>query len=350
MLRKLASALPATLVLVACGGGPDIDQIKADFNNPSGSIKSKDGMVAASSSLDASGSAVVVGGGGVPGQSLTATGKAVGFWEINARRTWEARARALRDHLNGRSTQLQALSEAQLEAGNCGDSPEAQEAFSELTSELLVDQVNPFSNSSKVSASASYEQDFSSCSNGELSGSAKIKIDFVAEQSGETSRFAFTVKYGLDNVCELTTDEKACLNGVMIVEAEAVGTNDFGSLTFTTGWELDASWTEDGVARAASLKGGVRSSLEGGGDSGSAKIEIINYVNTPDGEEWSYVWSFEGAFNGLEGTASIECRGSDGSVSCMIDENGGSCMASDGSSISWTSADEQSLDETWLKG
>src|SRR5262245_7348646 len=110
MLRMLGSAL-TTLLLVACGGGPDINQIKADFDSPSGSVKSKDGMAAASGSLDASGSAVVVGGGGVPGTSLTASGKNVGLWQLNARRTWEARATSLRDFLNGKSSQ--ALTEAQ---------------------------------------------------------------------------------------------------------------------------------------------------------------------------------------------------------------------------------------------
>lgn len=351
MVRKLVSALPATLLCVACGGGPDIEQIKADFDNPTGSVKSKDGMVAASSSLDASSSAVAVGGGGVPGQSLTATGKTVGFWQINVRRSWEARARAIRDTLNGRTTQLQALSEAQVESAGCDNSPEAQAAFEEVYGELFVDALNPFGSKSKVSASASFEQDFSACSGGELSGSAEVEIEVEIEASDENSgRVAFTVKYGLNNVCELTTSEKACLDGAMVVEAEALGTEELGRLTFTTGWELDATWTEDAVARAASIKGGLRSFFEGTDATASAKVEVINYVNTPEGDEWSYVWAFEGSFNGLEGTATVECRGSDGSVSCTIDDAGGRCIASDGSSIEWTAADESTLEGSWLGG
>ena len=342
MLRKLASALPATLLLVACGGGPDINQVKADFNSPSGSVKNKDGMAAASGSLDASGSAVVVGGGGVPGQSLTAFGKNTGLWQLNARHAWGARAVALRDYLNGKSSQ--ALSEAQFEGEGCDNTPEAQEAFNDLTADLATDLVF---GGSKINGSASYSQDFSTCSGGELSGTAKIKIEFEAEQTGDDSgRFAFTVTYGFDNVCELTTDEKACLTGTMIIEAEAEGAGDFGALTFTSAWELDATWTEDGVERSATIKGGIRSSLEGDGSTGSAKIEVINYVTTPEGEEWSYVWEFEGAFNGLEGTATVSCRGSDGSVTCTIDDTGGSCTASDGSSVTWTAADES----VWLEG
>ena len=352
MMRTLASALPASLslLLVACGGGPDIAKVKADFDSPTGSVKSKDGMAAASGSLDASGSAVVVGGGGVPGSSLTASGKHVGLWQINARRAWEPRARALRDYLNGTMTRPQALSEAQVEGGGCESSPEAQQAFEDLTADLIVDAANPFGGG-KVSGSASYTQNFEACSNGELSGSAKVDIEFEAESDGgENGSFRFTVTYDLSNVCELNTDEKACLDGTMIVEAEAAGSDGFGQFTFTTAWELAASWTEASVAREASLKGGIRSSLEGSDQSGSAKIEVINYVTTPEGEEWSYVWSFEGAFNGLEGTATVECRGSDGSVSCTIDENGGMCNASDGSSVTWTVEDEQALDDTWLKG
>jgi hypothetical protein len=351
MMRKLASALPATLslALVACGGGPDIEQIKADFNSPSGSVKSKDGMVAASGSLDASGSAVVVGGGGVPGSSLTASGKNVGLWQINVRRTWEARARAVRDYINGKTTQAQALSEAQVDASGCDSSPEAQAAFEEAFGDVIIDGLNPLGGS-KVSGSASYEQDFSACSNGELSGSAKVEVKIELEQQGDGGRFAITVKYGLNNVCELTTDERACLDGTMIVEAEALGSGELGQLTFTSAWELSATWTEAGTERSASLKGGIRSFFEGDGETGSAKIEVINYVNSPEGGEWSYVWSFEGAFNGLEGTATISCRGSDGEVSCTIDENGGVCTGSDGSRVEWTAADEQALDEEWLKG
>ncbi len=352
MMRKLAYALPATLslALVACGGGPDLDQVKADFNSPNGSVKNKDAMVAGSSNLDASGSAGVVLGGGVPGASLTAYNKHPGFASISARPTWEPRARAVRDFLNGRTTSQQALTEAQTGVDACGDSAEAQEAFQNAFGDIVADAANPFGNSKKISGSASYTQDFSACSNGELSGSAKIEIKIEAEQTGENSgRFAFTVTYEMNEVCELNTEERACLSGTMIVEAEAIGQEEFGSLTFTSAWDLDGKWTEDGADREAHLKGGIRTSLEGDGTSGSAKIEVLTYVSTPEGE-WSYVWSFEGAFDGINGTATIECRGNDGSVSCTIDENGGTCTASDGSSITWTAADEASLGEDWFKG
>jgi hypothetical protein len=348
-MRKLAYALPATLsfALAACGGGPDIDQIKADFQNPSGSVKNKDAMVAASGNLDASGSAIEVAGGGVPGASLSAAGKPIGFYQANIRRTWEPRARALRDYLNGDSSGIRALSE-QSAFDSCENSAEAQSAYEEASRDILADAANPFGNSKKISGSASFKLDFGACSNGDLSGTAKVDIKIEAEQTGENSgRFAFTVEYAFDHVCDLTTPEKSCLDGSVVMEAEAVGADNFGSLTFTSGWQLDGTWVDAGVDRSASLKGGIRSALEGSGDTGSAKIEILNYVTSPEGE-WSYVWTFAGSFDGEQAVVDVECRGSDGSASCHITEEGGTCSASDGSSVTWTAADEQSLGDDWF--
>ncbi len=351
MMRKLAYALPATLsfALIACGGGPNLDQVKADFQNPTGSVQNKDAMVASSGSLNASGGAIEVAGGGVPGASLTATGKVAGLRQLNVQRAWEGRARTVRDYLNGKATAKQALSEAQTGFG-CDDSAEAQEAFQKALNDLTADAVNPFGSGKKISGKASYKLDLTSCSNGELSGSASIEIEIVAEQTGANSgRFAFTVKYNLNNVCELNTEEKTCVDGSLIAEAEAVGQDEFGSLTFTEAWELDGNWLESGVERNATLKGGIRSAFEGDGNSGNASIEILNYVNTPDGE-WSYVWSVKASYDGLNGTGTFEVRGQDGSVTCTVDDNGGMCSGSDGSSISWTAEDEQGLDDSWFGG
>jgi hypothetical protein len=348
MMRRLAYALPATLslALIGCGGGPDINQVKADFDNPSGSVQSKDGMIAASGSLDASGSAVSVAGGGVPGNSLTAYTR--GFDQINMRRTWEWRARGLRDYLNGKVTKHQALRQAQFGGDGCTNSAEAQGAFEEASQDFVADGINPFGNS-KIEGSATYSQDFSACSGGELSGSAKVHIEILLESNGDNSgRLAITVQYDLNNVCELNTAEKACLDGTMIMEAEAIGQNDFGSLTFTAAWDFAATWTDAGGARSASAKGGLKSSFEGDGTSGSAKIEVLSYVNSPEGE-WSYVWSLDASYTGGEGSATIGCRGSDGSVMCTIDDNGGMCTSSDGSSVTWTTEESGTLDASWYE-
>src|SRR5688572_611854 len=149
MLRQLVHALPATLslALVACGGGPDIEKVKADFNSPTGSVQSKDGMVAASGSLDASTGVGVLAGGGVPGASLTADGKLRGLDQLNVRRTWERRAEGLRDYLNGVSTREQALRTQQLGGAGCTESAEAQAAFEEAAQDVLIDGLNPFGGS-----------------------------------------------------------------------------------------------------------------------------------------------------------------------------------------------------------
>jgi hypothetical protein len=67
---------------MACGG-PDIDQVKADFDNPSGSTTDKNSVMSASSQANASGSVRSLGASGVPGQSLTAKGKLRQFGEIS---------------------------------------------------------------------------------------------------------------------------------------------------------------------------------------------------------------------------------------------------------------------------
>ena len=72
-----------SLALIACGGGPDIDQVKADFENPSGSTKDKNAVISASSQAGASSSVRILGAAGVPGQGLTAKGKLRAFSELS---------------------------------------------------------------------------------------------------------------------------------------------------------------------------------------------------------------------------------------------------------------------------
>lgn len=349
MIGKLGYSLPASLslMLIACGGGPDIDKVKADFENPTGSVNNREAVMASNSGREGSGPATSVAGGGVPGFSLTATGKAVGLQKLNMRRAWEVRARTLRDYLNG-SVSRQALTEQQFESSGCDDSPEAQAAYEELVNDLFKDAVNPLNGNKKVSGEASYKVDLSSCSGGALSGSAEITIKIEAETSGEESgRFAFTVEYSLVEACELNTEAMACLDGSLIMEAEAIseGANNFGRLTFTSAWELSGTWNDEGKPHEGTLKGGLRTLFEGDGDQGQVKIEYLNYVNV-DGEEWSYVWTFEADNDSV----SWECRGKDGSVSCEITETSASCMGENGSeAFSWTAEDEAALGDDWYE-
>jgi hypothetical protein len=342
------AALSLSLAATACGGGPDLDAVKADFENPSGSVSNKEAVIASNGQRDAQGPAVAVAGGGVPGLGLTAFGKPVGLQQINVRRTWESRIRATHDYVNGRASASQALSAAQFEATGCDNSAEAQAAYEEAFGDIIKDSVNPFGNSKKISGKASYTQDLSSCSGGELKGTIKVDFTIELEQTGEESgRFAFTLDYELIGVCELTTEQQACLDGQLIMEAEAVGdgANSVGRLTFTSAWNLHGTWIDEGVSRDASMKGGLRSFFEGNGEVGTAKIEYLNYVTTPEGKEYSYVWTFEATNDRV----TWECRGNDGYIRCEITETMASCTGSDGSSaFTWTAEDEAGLDEGWF--
>lgn len=348
MIGKLGYTLPTSLslLLIACGG-PDLDKVKADFENPTGSVNNREAVMASNSGREGSGPATSVAGGGVPGVALTASGKPVGLHQLNMRKAWEARARTVRDYLNGTVTR-QALTEQQFEASGCDDSPEAQAAYEELLGDLLRDSANPFGNRNKVSGKASYSVDLSTCSGGQLSGKADVTIEFELEQTGEEAgRFAFTVEYTLAEACELTTEAKACLDGSLIMEAEAIGDGgaDFGRLTFTSAWELSGTWSDEGKPHEGTLKGGLRTLFEGEGDQGQIKIEYLNYVNV-DGQEWSYVWTFEATNDRVI----WECRGKDGSVSCEITETSAMCMGENGSeAFSWTAEDEATLGDEWYE-
>lgn len=334
--------------LVACGG-PDIEKVKADFESPSGSTKDQSGVIAASSKRDGSSGVMALGAGGVPGQSLTAARPRRGFDQANLGRTWGKRAESLRDLLVTRK--VPAQQQQNLGPSACDNSPEARAAYEEMISGFVGDALgtalNPFSDT--ISGSASYTQDFSTCSNGELTGSADIELEYEFSEN----RFRFAVTYNLDNVCE-TAGDQACISGEMIAEALIEGDDLMGQLSFTTAWQVDGSWNDDGTRREATLSGGVRIKLEGNQDgSGSATLQYLVYVNTPDGDEYSYVWEVVAQGDGQgNGSVTWRCRGSDGSIDCHADENGGMCTATDASGtvvVSWTRDQEAGLDEEWFE-
>src|SRR5262245_33029707 len=96
MMKRLMSGLVPTTILavaVTACGGPDIDKVKADFENPSGSTTDKSGVIAAQGKQSAAGnnSALSLAGGGVPGFGLTATGRGSGFAKIAPRTVFGAK-------------------------------------------------------------------------------------------------------------------------------------------------------------------------------------------------------------------------------------------------------------------
>lgn len=343
VLRKISGAavLTTALALTACGGGPDIDQVRADFDNPSGSTKDKTGVLAANGKRDASESALRLTTG-VPGASggLTAAGKAHGLDKIAPRALWEQKLRSL--YNQRMATEGRALRMAQDEepiggddfGSGCQDSPEAQAAFQELVTDLGVDAANPLGGST-ADASAEYTQDLASCSGGALTGTLEVAIEVELEEG----KMRFAIEQGFVEVCE-AEGAKTCINGTFIMEATMAGsgTGEDGSLEFLTAWELDATWTEDGAELSASTKGGIRMAV----DNQMFGLEYLVYCKDSAGEEVSYVLRFQ---VNADGSMSLEYKGADGEMSCSVTSDGNGQCTGD-SEMTWTDAEYDGVVES----
>lgn len=334
--RKLATALTIALssAAIACGG-PDIDQVKQDFESPSGSVTDKDAIVAANAKRDGSDPALSIAGGGVPGFGLTAYGKSDAFKKLNVRRTWESNIRDFHQHWAAQNGIAVPARGAQVEdfGTGCDDSPEVQAAMEALWRDLVGDALL---GSKSASGSASYTLDLATCS--EYTG--KISVDIEMKLSENS--FSFKIDETFTNVC---SGDQECVTGDVNLEAaaDADEAGQAGQLTFVTAWKLAASWLEDGVAKTASLKGGVRSLFNENG----IDIEYLFYVTTPNGEEYSYVFKLVVDENG----ARWEIRGKNGSISCKVDENGGECTGTDANgtaTVAWTKEEARALDASWF--
>lgn len=329
------AALTAAFALTACGGGPDIDKVREDFNNPSGSTKDQKGVMAANGKRDASESALRLTTG-IPGAGLTATGKVYGIEKIGPRYMFERDIRRVWAH--AQSKNLQALSAAQFDdeptSGDCNNSPEAQAAMEKLYADLIKDAVSPFGGGGSASASTDFTVDLATCSNGELSGTLEVVME--VEFDSDSMRFAIEEKF--IDVCE-AQGQQACINGNLIMEATGMGLSggEGGTLEFLTAWELDATWTEDGKALSAKTKGGIRLAA----DDNMFGMEYLIYVIDSSGEEVSYVMRF--AAN-ADGSWTLEYEGADGKLSCTANADGSAtCTGTDESGaafdLSWTDAE-----------
>ena len=159
----------------------------------------------------------------------------------------------------------------------------------------------------------------------------------LAPTEGNETAGRFTIDQQFTNVCE-TSGTKSCLNGAMLMELSANSTT--GRFEFLTGWDFDAKWTEGNVQREASLKGGLRF----GGTETTFALEMLVYVTTPDGKEWSYVLSFSGDD---QGNGNFSIRGSDGELSCTISEESVSCTGN--AELAWTLAEQSALSDDWYR-
>lgn len=322
--------------LVACGGGLDVDQVRGDLDSPSGSVSNQNAVMAVEAKRSGSGPALDLALGGVPGRALTAHGK--GRLSQLSIRNWEVWAKLAHQAVQNQDMKIAKQAQG-LVADTCTNGPEAQAAYEDLVQDLLTDAIFD----STPNGSATFSVDLASCSDGELTGKMTIKL----EMKLENDRFEFSVKETFENACEVS-DVTACVTGEMLLAAIAEDMANSSSVELIYAWELAATWTEGGAARAANIGGGMRFLAEATQSTSLAAYEILFYVTTPEGERYAYVWRLSAESNGMGGTVSWTLRGADGEISCSADETMVSCTGS--SDISFTTDDVDALDSTWLAG
>lgn len=328
MKRFMKSLVPATMMAMlvsACGGGPDVDQVKADFENPSGSTKDKNGVIAASGKQGTTNnSALGVAGGGIPGLGLTAEGRSTIFNKIAPRTVFGPKLTQIAAVAMKRSDLRVAQSET-----SCFDSSELQEASAELQAAAVKGE--------KASVSVSMSVDLGDCS-ADASGSLDLSMDMTVDGT----KISYDVEYTFNNVCDKTSGE--CLDGGMAQQA-AIDLSDMdASIKSVSAWDFTAT---DGDGNSIHTKGGLRIGFSSDAMGDTAKIEYLLYVADSSGNEVSYVLTIEA--NGATGELTLAIRGSDGELTCSFSEATGSGMCSgtdsSGSSfeMSWTDGEYDAI-------
>lgn len=325
-------ALGCALALSACSESePDLDRLRKDFNNPSGSTSNQEAVIAVSTKQQGAGPLEDLTTA-VPGLGLTASDRTTGLTQLNPRFMWESRARRLHEFLTlGR--QRAALTTAQV-SGTC-------DAAAEQALQELFANANPGDNS--FSGSTSFALNLASCTD-DLTGDVAISVEVEATQNS----FEMTVTEELNNVCEVATAEQACVSGSLVMEVTGSSLSTAAELSFLVGWELSGTWQDGGRTLFASLKGGVRSKLTGSNNSGLFSVEFLFYVSDPSGEEYSYVLEVVAEDTAGAGSVSWKLRGSDGEIECSIQSTGAGMCTGPGGQLSWTAEQADSLNPAWL--
>lgn len=293
------------LALAACGGDvPSTSQIKADFESPSGSTKSKQTVAGAYTKNQAAGTASGLASSFSPLGGLSAAGQGSALERVGVARMMQPHLARLSQHVSGKVAR--GLSAA-TDFDACMDS---EEIGQELASSLAT---------GSTSGSFDVDIDLSSCSGGQLTGSIAMSGSFDID--GES--FVFEVSQVMTNVCE-TSGNKYCVTGEYLMEATMANEQ----MSLVSGWYATATWEEDGAQRSLVTKGGVKLGL--GGDAGS--VEYLVYVTDENGEEVSLVLKIDTT---ADGTTTVSIRGSDGSLDCTIDSSGGGSCGGD---LSWDDA------------
>lgn len=327
MMKRLIPTTILAVAVTACGGA-DIDKVKADFENPSGSTQDKNGVIAANGKQQAAGSnsALSLAGGGVPGLGLSTTGSGAKFAKISPRTVFGSKM----VNIAAAGLKRSELRVAQSEA-SCFDSSELEEKSGELQAAVAT--------GGKAEASVSMSVNMADCDPG-MSGS----LDLDMNMKVDGAKISYDVEYTFSNVCETASGD--CVDGAMAQEAfidfsSADMTNLFGSIKSVSAWDLTATYTnEKGVQETITSKGGLRIGFSSNAGGESAEIEYLNYVKSSSGEEVSYVLTLK-ATTGQDGKLTISIRGSDGSLECTFTEATGEGMCTDGNgnTVSWTEAE-----------
>lgn len=343
LTRTIARLFPTALTaiaLTACGSsGPDLDQVRQDFDNPTGSISDRTALMDATGKREASGPALALAGGGIPGQSLTAA-EVKGVGQLAPMKLHGRHMERVRYALSETGRARAGLSaDAELPgdgdySNTCAESPEAEAAFQGAYEALIRDAAG---GGSSASASASYSLDVGACA-ANMTGTLSIDLEISVQATGSDSgsmRFKVTQKY--EDVCEVGGEQR-CIDGTFVMEASASSDGmQTGAFETLSAWELTATWVDAGTTHTASTKGGIRMSVEGEGEQGSFAIEYLVYAQNAQGEEVSFVLEISAD---SEGQAALVYRGADGSLECRVEASGaGTCTAvgSDGTeTVSWT--------------
>jgi hypothetical protein len=329
MMKRLL--IPTTIVAMAISacGGPDIDKVKADFENPSGSAKDKNAVIAANGKQNTAGnsSALSLAGGGVPGLGLGSSA----FTKI-ATKTIVARQIASIAQIGLHKSELRA----QAASPACFQSSDATQASQDLAEAFMT--------GGSASASYSISVNLADCDVG-ASGSMEMSIDMKVD--GQT--ISYDSEVTMNNVCEEATG--SCVDGGMAQQGaidlgSADMSNIFGSIKLVSAWDFTATFKDAaGKDQSIKSKGGLRIGYSSDANGESGKIEYLEYVTDASGNEVSYVLIIEANSNG-DATLKIKCK--DGELSCMFSESmgSGSCNGTiDGESfmVDWTSDDYNSV-------
>jgi hypothetical protein len=330
-MKMLKNGLIPTAIMAAaisaCGGGPDIDQVKKDFDNPSGSGKDKTGVIAASGKQDSTSSNGALGaaGGGIPGFGLTAVG-ATKLSKVNPLTIIRPHFPMGRAYSALRVNQFED-DEAFFGPGCVDNADELNEASAEIQAAILSGEDAEVSFSIEIS-------DLSKCDSS-LSGGMEISYE-LAREGGKMS---IEAEASYDNVCD--SESGACLDGAFVISGYANGSDS----EMVMAWDLKATGPDDdGNEYTIETKGGIRMRSGAGGSS----FEYLQYVKDSTGEEVSYVLKI-GA--DAMGNATLEFRCRDGNLSCAVSTTtgAGACTGEiDGQtfSIEWTDADWDSVTES----